>query len=179
MDVDALGSDRGASCFLEWVQARSMEMEASKISQMMTELFRKCRPKADQPVREFNVLVLRLHEFVVNFQAWLSVDKLRLAEAEELALLASVGNEYDVRKLHQDRGFRRGNRETPGAPSARGRVDGGLDARVPTSRPLAMGQIRQREDQLRSRIPMMWQRGHGREPRYRLHCVPGGEGLVP
>ena len=108
--------DRGVTYFLEWVQARFMEMEVS-ISQMMTELFKRCR-------REFNVqferLVLRLHEVRCELpplvKAWLYVDKLRLSESEELALLASVGNEYDVRKLRQaaiiqDRGFRRGGTE--------------------------------------------------------------------
>lgn len=45
-------------------------------------------------------------------KGWLYLDKLRLSEAEELALLSSVNNQYDVRKLQhaalvQDRSFRR------------------------------------------------------------------------
>lgn len=43
-----------------------MEVELTKISGVMNELFRKCRRRADQSVRDFNVefarLVLRLHE---------------------------------------------------------------------------------------------------------------------
>lgn len=58
-------------------------------------------------------------------KAWLYVDKLRLSEAEELALLASVGNEYDVRRLQhaalaQDRTLRR-NRSTQPPSDGKGR----------------------------------------------------------
>jgi len=84
-----------------------MDVEVSKISQMMTDLFRRCKRRQDQSVRDFNVeferMVLRLHEVRCDLpllvKAWLYLDKLRLSEGEELALLASVGNEYDVRRL--------------------------------------------------------------------------------
>ena len=78
-------------------------------------------------MREFNVeferLVLRLREVRCELpplvKAWLYVDKLRLSENEELALLASVGNEYDVRRLQQaamiqDSSLRRGFGGGPG-----------------------------------------------------------------
>ncbi|CAE7625750.1 ND5 [Symbiodinium sp. CCMP2592] len=76
--------------FLEWIQARFMEMEVSKISQMMTHLFKRCKRRQDQPVREFNVeferLVLRLREVKCELpplvKAWLYLDKLRLSEGE-------------------------------------------------------------------------------------------------
>ena len=132
LDVDILGADNGMSYYLEWIQARFMELEMPKMSQMMTELFRRCRRKPDQPVREFNMqferLVLRLHEVRCELpplvKAWLYVDKLRLTEAEELALLASVGNEYDLKKLQtaaiiQDRGGRRGGSEAAGPSSTK------------------------------------------------------------
>ena len=61
-----LAGSQAFNYFLEWIQARFMEMEVSKISQMTTELFKRCKRRQDQPVREFNVeferLVLRLHE---------------------------------------------------------------------------------------------------------------------
>ena len=86
-----------------------MDVEVSKISQMMTDLFRRCKRRQDQSVRDFNVeferMVLRLHEVRCDLppmvKAWLYLDKLRLTEVEELALLSSVGNEYDVRRLQQ------------------------------------------------------------------------------
>ena len=121
LDMDILGSEVGVDYFLEWIQTRFMEVEVSKISQLMSDLFRRCKKKPEQSVREFNVdferLVLRLHEVRCELpplvKAWLYVDKLRLNESEELALLASCNNEYDCRKLQQaaliqDRALRHG-----------------------------------------------------------------------
>eukprot|EP00913_Durusdinium_trenchii_P029285 g27452.t1 len=120
LDVDLLAMDTGVSYFLEWIQTRFMEVELTKISGIMNELFRKCRRRTDQSVRDFNVeferLVLRLHEVRCELppliKGWLYLDKLRLSEAEELALLSSVNNTYDVRRLQQaalvqDRSLRR------------------------------------------------------------------------
>ena len=121
LDMDILGSEVGVDYFLEWIQTRFMEVEVSKISQLMGDLFRRCKKRSEQSVREFNVeferLVLRLHEVRCELpplvKAWLYVDKLKLNESEELALLASCNNEYDCRKLQQaaliqDRALRHG-----------------------------------------------------------------------
>ena len=93
----------------------------SKISQMMNDLFRKCKKRPYQSVRDFNVeferMVLRLHEVRCELpplvKAWLYVDKLRLTESQELSLLSSCNNEFDCRKLQQaaliqDRSLRTG-----------------------------------------------------------------------
>ena len=122
--MDIRASDGGVRYFLEWVQTRFMDVEVTKIAQMMNDLFRKCKRRGGQSVRDFNVeferMVLRLHEVKCNLppliKAWLYLDKLRLSEHEELALLASVGNEYDVRRLQhaalvQDRNARRNSNE--------------------------------------------------------------------
>lgn len=114
LDVDILASDCGVAYFLEWIQ------ELSKISQMMGELFRGCRGKQEQSVRDFNVeferLILGLREVQCELpplvKAWLYMDKLKLSEQEEIALLASVNNFSDCKKLQQaallqDRGLRR------------------------------------------------------------------------
>eukprot|EP00435_Cladocopium_sp_Y103_P061043 s39_g22.t1 len=108
------------SYYLQWVQTRFMEVEVSKVAQLMSDLFRRGRRRHDQPVRDFNVeferMVLRLTEIQCHvpplIKAWLYLDKLRLSEAEELALLSSVNNEYDCKKLQhaalvQDRAIRR------------------------------------------------------------------------
>ena len=84
LDFDLLARADGVQYFLEWIQTRFMEMEVSKIS----------RVKPEQPVRDFNVeferLVIRLMEVRCELppmvKAWLYLDKLRLTEAEELAL---------------------------------------------------------------------------------------------
>ena len=121
LDIDRLGSEGGMTYYLDWVQTRFMEVEITKVSQMMTDLFRRCRRRPEQSVRDFNVeferLVLRLHEVRCELppviKAWLYMDKLKLSESEEVALLASVGNEYDAKKLQQaalihDRALRHG-----------------------------------------------------------------------
>ena len=97
-----------------------MEVEVSKVAQIMTDLFKRGRRRSDQTVRDFNVeferMVLRLTEIQCHvpplIKAWLYLDKLRLNEQEELALLSSVNNEYDCKKLQhaalvQDRAIRR------------------------------------------------------------------------
>ena len=84
-----------------------MEVEVSKVAQLMTDLFKRGRRRSDQTVRDFNVeferMVLRLTEIQCHvpplIKAWLYLDKLRLSEQEELALLSSVNNEYDCKKL--------------------------------------------------------------------------------
>ena len=76
---------------------------------MMPELFKRCRRKPEQSVRDFNVeferLVLRLREVHCELpplvKGWLYLDKLRLGEHEELALLSSVNNQFDCRRLQQ------------------------------------------------------------------------------
>ena len=136
LNMDVLSSAGGVDYFLEWIQTRFMEVEMSKISQMMNDLFRRCKRRSDQSVRDFNVeferMVLRLHEVRCELpplvKAWLYVDKLRLSESEELALLASCGNEYDCKKLQQaaliqDRSMRHaaaGNSSGPGEKGWRG-----------------------------------------------------------
>ena len=42
-EVDKLASDTGVSYFLAWIQTRFMEVEITKASSMMSDLFRRCR----------------------------------------------------------------------------------------------------------------------------------------
>lgn len=114
-----------------------MEMEVTKVSNVMTDLFKRCRRKAEQSVRDFNVdferMMLHLKELDCELPslvtAWLYLDKLRLSDAEELNLLSSVRNRYDVKMLRQaailhDRGGRKppwdkGSRWRPNGTSAK------------------------------------------------------------
>eukprot|EP00438_Fugacium_kawagutii_P028405 Skav208339 [mRNA] locus=scaffold5193:38831:45910:+ [translate_table: standard] len=134
LDLDRLGTAGGMSYYLDWIQTRFMDVEVSKISQMMSELFYKCKRKPDQSVRDFNVeyerMVLRLHEVKCDLpptvKAWLYLNKLRLSEAEELALLSSVNNEYDVRRLQQaaliqDKATRKSSSARPAGGKGAGR----------------------------------------------------------
>ena len=82
------------------------------------------------------------------------MDKVRLTEADELSLLASVGNEYDVRKLQQaaiiqDRGFRQ-TTPMPRLPRRGrcGRADVGMVTRAPASLWLGMVKSPRRKTRL-------------------------------
>ena len=120
LDVDRLAQAGGVQYFQDWIRVRFMEMEVTKVSNVMAELFRRCRKKPEQTVRDFNVeferLLLHLKELDCELpglvKAWLYLDKLKVTEAEELALLSSVHNQYDVKLLQQaailhDRGVKK------------------------------------------------------------------------
>ena len=136
LDVDLLGSPNGMDYYVDWVRVRFMEMKVNKVSSVMSELFRKCRRGHEQTVRDFNVVFERLllHLTELNCElpqlvkAWLYLDRLRLSEGDELAILASVGNKYDLKLLQQAAIVHdRSSRKTSWEP--RGRGTGGAMAR--------------------------------------------------
>ncbi|CAE6942423.1 RE2 [Symbiodinium sp. CCMP2592] len=99
LSVSRLGDDSGIDYFISWVSARFLDLET---------------------IREFNTeydrLFGRLREVGCNLPqeaaAWMYLDRLQLEEAQELNLLASVGNRYDLLRLQQaailhDRGQRK------------------------------------------------------------------------
>lgn len=95
--------------FLNWIRIPFMEIEVTKVASVMTELFRKYRRRSDQSVREFNLeyerLLMHLRELGYELpplvKAWLYLDKLRLPESEEMNILSSVSNKYDLKLLQQ------------------------------------------------------------------------------
>lgn len=109
LDVDLLAAHDGVQYYLEWVRVRFMEVEVTKVGNVMTQLFRKCRRRSDQTVRDFNLeferLILHLMELGCELpslvKGWLYLDRLKLSENEEMSLLASVNNQYDVKALQQ------------------------------------------------------------------------------
>ena len=110
LSVDRLSGSDGIQYFMDWVRICFMEIEITKVANvMMSELFRKCRKRADQPVREFNLeyerLLLRLRELECELpplvKAWLYMDKLKMSEVEEMNLLSSVNNKFDLKLLQQ------------------------------------------------------------------------------
>ena len=120
LSVERLYDVDGAAYLLDWVRVRFMEIEVTKVANVMNELFRRCKKRSEQTVREFNLeferLLMHLQELDCELpqlvKAWLYVDKLRLSESEEMSLLSSVHNKYDMKLLQQaallhDRGTRR------------------------------------------------------------------------
>ena len=110
LSVDRLADpDDGLQYFLDWIRIRFMEVELTKVATVMNLLFRKCRKKDEQTVREFNLeyerLLLHLRELECELpplvKARLYLDKLRLSEGEEMSILSSVNNKYDLKLLQQ------------------------------------------------------------------------------
>ena len=109
LDVEALASAGGMSVFKKWVQERYQEVEVSKIAETLTVFFKKLKRHPGQTVREFNSAFDRAHTRLLEIErrlpevakAWAYLNALGLSSSEELALLASVNNEYNTTKLQR------------------------------------------------------------------------------
>ena len=109
LQVDALAGSDGLNIFRTWIQERYQEVEVSKIAESLTAFFKRLRRQAGQTIREFNSSFDRSHSRLIEIdcrlpevaKAWAYLNALSLSSSEELALLASVGNEYNVSKLQR------------------------------------------------------------------------------
>ncbi|CAE7921047.1 GIP, partial [Symbiodinium necroappetens] len=120
LSVAKLGSAGGVQYYVSWITARFLDLEVARIGKAFSDFFRRLRRKSGQSIREYNTeydrLYARLREVGCQLPedcaAWLYIDRLQLEEAQELNLLASVGNQYSLHKLQQaavlhDRGHRK------------------------------------------------------------------------
>ena len=120
LSVAKLASPGGVSYYVSWITARFLDLEVARIGKAFSDFFRRLRRKSGQSIREYNTeydrLYARLREVGCQLPedcaAWLYIDRLQLEEAQELNLLASVGNQYSLHKLQQaavlhDRGHRK------------------------------------------------------------------------
>ena len=81
----------------------------SKIAESLTSFFRRLKRQPGQTIREFNSAFDRSHSRRLEIgcrlpevaKAWAYLSSLGLTSSEELALLASVGNEYNTTKLQR------------------------------------------------------------------------------
>ena len=107
--VADLAKDDGVDVFKRWVQERYQEIEVSKIADSLTSFFKRLRRQPGQSIREFNSLFDRAHTRLLEIdcrlpevaKAWAYLNALGLAHNEELALLASVNNEYQTSKIQR------------------------------------------------------------------------------
>ena len=107
--MDALANEDGVEVFRRWVQERYQEVEASKIAEALIHFFKRLRREAGRSIREFNSAFDRTHTRLLEMdcrlpevaKAWAYLRNLGLSNSEELALLASVGNAYDINKLQR------------------------------------------------------------------------------
>ncbi|CAE7717731.1 RE2 [Symbiodinium sp. CCMP2592] len=109
LQVSDLAKDDGLDVFKRWVQERYQEVEVSKIAESLTCFFKRLRRQPGQSIREFNSLFDRAHTRLLEIEcrlpevakAWAYLNALGLAHNEELALLASVNNDYHTTKLQR------------------------------------------------------------------------------
>ena len=120
LSVPRLASNDGVSYLVSWINARFLDLEVARIGRAFSDFFRRLRRKQGQTIREYNSEYDRLHARLREVgcclpeecAAWLYLDRLSLDEAQELNLLASVGNTYSLHRLQQaavlhDRGQRK------------------------------------------------------------------------
>ena len=109
LSVSRLGEDDGIEYFISWITARFLDLEVARIGRAFSDYFRKMRRRPNQTIREYNAeydrLFGRLREVGCNLPqeaaAWMYLDRLQLDEGQELNILASVGNRYDLLRLQQ------------------------------------------------------------------------------
>ncbi|CAE7328612.1 RE1 [Symbiodinium sp. CCMP2592] len=109
LDVDRLGLENGAEYFVEWIRERYLDVQITQIGRSLSDFFRKLRRRDGQTVRDylsdFDRALARLTECGCSLpdmaSAWVFVDRMGLEESAELNLLASVGNEYNLKRLQQ------------------------------------------------------------------------------
>ena len=109
LSVDDLGGENGLKIYRAWIQERYQEVEVSKIAESLTAFFRRLKRQPGQTIREFNSAFDRSHSRLLEIdcrlpevaKAWAYLSALSLSNSEELALLASVGNEYNTTKLQR------------------------------------------------------------------------------
>ena len=109
LDVEKLATPSGVEYLKEWIRQHYLDIEITQISRSLSDLFRKLRRKNTQTFRdyvaEFNRLLARVIECGCLLPevatAWIFVDRANLDETTEVSLLASVGNQYDLKRLQQ------------------------------------------------------------------------------
>ena len=109
LSVPRLAAEGGVSYFVSWVNSRFLDLEVARIGKAFSDFFRRLRRRPGQSIREYNSEYDRLHarlrevgcSLPQECAAWLYIDRLQLEEPQELNLLASVGNEYNLSKLQR------------------------------------------------------------------------------
>ncbi|CAE7644335.1 unnamed protein product [Symbiodinium sp. CCMP2592] len=109
LDVDKLAGDDGMEYFLGWVTDRYLDVQVTQVGRSLGDFFRRLRRQQGQSIRDymsdFDRALARLQECGCHLpdiaSAWVFVDRMTLDESQELNLLASVQNEYNLKRLQQ------------------------------------------------------------------------------
>ncbi|CAE7350894.1 unnamed protein product [Symbiodinium sp. CCMP2592] len=109
LDVDKLAGEDGMEYYLSWVTDRYLDVQVTQIGRSLGDFFRRLRRQQGQSVRDYmsdyDRALARLQECGCHLPdiaaAWVFVDRMALSEEQELNLLASVQNEYSLKRLQQ------------------------------------------------------------------------------
>ena len=120
LDLDRLAAATGAEYFVDWVRERYLDVQVTQVGRSLSAFFRQLRKRPGQSIRDYVGEFDRAHARLIECgcslpdlaAAWVFVDRMGLEEASELNLLASVGNQYNLRQLQkaaivQDRALRK------------------------------------------------------------------------
>ena len=107
LDVSHLDAVDGVDKFIGWITERYLDKEVIKAGRYMSDFFKVFKKTHDQDIRDFNMEfdrhLTKLKEIGCLLpglcSSWWYVDKLRLDNSADLNLLASVENQYDLRRL--------------------------------------------------------------------------------
>eukprot|EP00439_Symbiodinium_sp_Y106_P078490 s874_g17.t1 len=129
LDVDKLAGSDGMEYYLSWVTDRYLDVQVTQVGRSLGDFFRRLRRQQGQSVRDYmsdyDRALARLQECGCHLPdiaaAWVFVDRMSLSEEQELNLLASVQNEYSLKRLQQaaivqDRSLRKPWDQNSGQP---------------------------------------------------------------
>ena len=97
-------------------------LKSARAAKLFTNNFKKLKRQQGQSMREFNSFFDRAHARLLEIdcrlpeiaKAWAYMNALSLAHGEELALLASVNNEYNTQRLQRAALLHERSLEPPG-----------------------------------------------------------------
>ncbi|CAE7346231.1 GIP [Symbiodinium natans] len=109
LDMDRLASDDGIEYYISWVKDRYLDVQVTQVGRSLSDFFRRLKRRGGQSIRDymsdFDRALARLNECGCVLPdlaaAWVFVDRMELEEGAELNLLASVGNQYNLKALQQ------------------------------------------------------------------------------
>ena len=128
LDVDKLAGSDGMEYYLSWVTDRYLDVQVTQIGRSLGDFFRRLRRRQGQSVRDYmsdyDRALARLQECGCHLPdiaaAWVFVDRMALSEEQELNLLASVQNEYSLKRLQQAAIVQDRNLRKPWEPTSGG-----------------------------------------------------------
>ena len=111
LDMGRLATKHGVDYLIEWVKDRYLDVQVTQIGRSLSGFFRGLHRKAHQTVRDYARLTEVGCVLPDVAAAWVFVDRMGLEAQAELSILASVGNQYNLKASQQAAIVRQGLRK--------------------------------------------------------------------